>query len=347
MSDRTKGAAEAAGTEQVQVQDDQDFARGFDAFAEGAPDPQGSAAGAVDVDTMGGADDADAVTGEDGADTVDGADGVDATAGVDGADTLDGADDADATTGADEGDLEELRRRAASADANLGRLRQAQERIRELESRQARPAGGDAPAADAPGMLAEVPEDLRDDVAAFQKANPELADLMLEDGRDGRHLRGVLEEYGPEHVMTREVAERIHDKREAARGRDAARAEAVQGARQAHYDAIFAAHPDYAEMARGGEATKGQLAAFHEGMKTWAEGLPYKDGEHVLNVMAKGSTQEVIEVMTQYKKQLRGQDVPRRHEAARAGMVPRSKSGPPPRPRPSKDDFDAGFDAAE
>ncbi|MGE4469343.1 MAG: hypothetical protein AB7D47_04335 [Desulfovibrio sp.] len=255
--------------------------------------------------------------------------------------------DVDSEQDADAPDLEELQRKADGYDSEQGRLRQAQEEIqrlrRELEVVQKEPEAPQGPDAPPVRKLEELPEGLREDVQTFQQRHPDVARLVLEQGHDGEHLRRVLEEFGPEHVLTLEVAERIREHRTLEADRRARQEEEETARRKAHYDAIFSAHPDYAALVRSGD--KVRLDGFYSELDGWAASKPYGEGQRIVEALKQGTAPEVVEVLQQFKKERRTQaEQRRRKKDAEAGMVPSSRPSPPPRGRASKDDFEAGFD---
>jgi len=243
-------------------------------------------------------------------------------------------------------DPAEQRRKAQMFDSQQGRLKQLQERQQQLEEElaAARASGGVQLDGAAPKPLTEVPEDIREDVEAFGKANPELAPLMVEDSKEGAQLRRYLEEYGPDSLSVVDKAERIAEKRERQSAKQAELSEVAAARREAHFAPIYQAHADYAEAHRSEDPAK--LQVYLGRVHTWAEAKPGKEYEEIKRVLREGTPQEAVELLTRFK----AETDPRRHDPTRAvaeaGMVPRSKPSPPPSfNEPDKDSFDAGWEA--
>lgn len=250
-----------------------------------------------------------------------------------------------------EDDVETLRRKAQLHDANQGRLEQTQAQLRtamkELEA--ARATGGVQPGAEVK-PLAEVPEDIREDVDSFGKANPEYAALAVEDSKDGERLRRALAEYGPDHVLVAEMADRIADKR----GRlDSTTAKVEQAAAEvldAHFAVIDAAHPDYGALRKADLSVpenKAKLEAFKARMDTWAEAKPGKEYMEIQRIRESGTAQEVCAVLTRFKEETSSARQERTRQAAEAALAPPTKNSPVPVPPGSdKGSFEDGWNRA-
>lgn len=244
--------------------------------------------------------------------------------------------------------------------AEQGRLRQAQERQSELERqneelRRQLVEASKPGAPEAPKPLQDVPEDIREDVEAFQRDNPKLAALMVEDSPDGEHLRNALEEFGPKSFMVQEAALRIADRREAQESRRAEAAGIAAQVHQEHFEAIYKAHPDFGALTQAVRDAKDETAkveaqakrtAYMDGVRDWVKELPYKEAEPLLKVLDKGTSKEVIALLTQYKEHKATRDEDRdesRRKAAAAAQTPRSKHNPPPPSKPAKGTFAEGW----
>ena len=64
-----------------------------------------------------------------------------------------------------------------------------------------------------PGKVA-IPEDIREDVAAFSNAHPNLAEVVEQDTAEGRDLRNCIAEYGPDDPITASLAHSLSGKLE-------------------------------------------------------------------------------------------------------------------------------------
>jgi len=229
-------------------------------------------------------------------------------------------------------------------EATEGRLRKTQEELAALRRRASEPAMPPAPEA---MKVEDLPEESREDVAAFVKANPDYAAVMLERSRSGDRLRRALAEYGPEHVVVEEMAERAFDVRNRERTELEHAARAAEGTKAAHFSAIGKEHPDFAEAFANREAHPEAFAAYRGKLEAWAESKTGAEYKQIMGVMEHGTAPEVIGLLHTYKKELAARDDGRReakHRAAEAAMVPRGKPSPPPQLNKSSGTFDDGWD---
>ncbi|NCD22300.1 MAG: hypothetical protein EOL90_05090 [Spartobacteria bacterium] len=243
-------------------------------------------------------------------------------------------------------DVEELRKKAHGYDSMLGRLeaerrqrKDIEERLRQLEQSRQQPA----PQAPTP---VSAPDAIRPEVEELQQRDPQLAALVLEDSKDGARLRKALEEFGVDAVEERAEVIRLRRDLDSklsgieTQTNDVARQTAVQS----FYAAVAAKHADWV-----GVATDPARAHEHQqymlGVRSWAEGKPYAEGSRLFRIIEQGTPAEVIELLDRYKAEQPGTRVDPRASADDALAVP-SRSGPPPKARAPKDDFDAGWNEA-
>lgn len=247
-------------------------------------------------------------------------------------------------------DAETLRRKAQLFDVNQGRLRESQERVRRLQVEI--DAARKSPAASAAGEpLKEVPEEIREDVEVFSKTNPDYAALAVEDSRDGERLRKALAEYGPEHVFVAEMADRLAEKRGHVQGKAAEFEQAAQDLAEAHYGAIYAAHPDLEALRTADQSqpeNRAKLDAYYARVDSWAEDKPGKEYVEIQRIRKEGTAQEVCALLSRFKEETgpkaRQEKV---RQAAEAAMAPKGKPSPPPRVEaPEKGSFNDGWDKA-
>lgn len=248
-------------------------------------------------------------------------------------------------------DVEALRRKAQLFDAEQGRLRQTQQRLRQLEEELA--AQRSAVRVEAVGKpLAELPEEIREDVEAFAKANPEYAAFAVEDSKDGERLRMLLAEYGPGHVQVTVEADRIADKRERLAAKAAELTQAKDSVREAHFQTIYAAHPDFGALQQADlsvEENKAKKALFHARLDAWAEAKLGPEYVEIQRIRNEGTPQEVIGLLSRFKEETG----PKAHQdrvrgAAEAAMAPRSKTSPTPIPKEDRTgSFKEGWDGAK
>lgn len=263
-----------------------------------------------------------------------------------------------------QGRLEAERRKSAELEA----------RLKALESRNSaspEPRQEAAPATPASGVAygkpisaSSVDDDTRIMVNEFAKENPELAQLIIEDSKEGARMRRILAEYGGDHTAT--AAELIVEKRRMV----AAEADRVQAAQVDvvvnHYKRLAAEHPEYADALIGATdeaiAAKGRL---HDEMMAWVKTLPYDQGAYAANVMQEGTTDQVSFVIGEFKKAKAAVAAPaavsaptattpnpqpaskidqRTKRAAESALaVPVRGAAVLPKTTPDKDDFDAGW----
>ncbi|MBI5520213.1 MAG: hypothetical protein HY916_09150 [Desulfovibrio sp.] len=248
-----------------------------------------------------------------------------------------------------QGDEADVRRKAQQFDATEGRLRKAQEENARLKAELAQ---AKAPKLQQPKALAveELPEELRHDVEAFAKENPDLAAVMLEDSREGKRLRRALEENGPGSVIVEDMAERMAKDRAAQAEQAEHAAQASEATSAEHFEAIGRAHPDFAKAYAARGENPGAFEAYRQKLENWAEEKPGKEFKRISRILAEGTTTEVIEVLAEFKKEMADHAAKRREDtnrAAAAGTVPKGKPSPPPDVKqPDKGDYDAGWEKA-
>lgn len=251
-----------------------------------------------------------------------------------------------------EDDAEAMRRKAQLYDAEQGRLRQTQDRLRQAQEELKNLRASGAGQADAVGKpLAEVPEDIREDVEAFAKAKPKYAAFMAEDSGDGERLRKALAEYGPDHVIVEEMADRIADKRGRLNGTVAAVEQAAADLHEAHFAVIHTAHPDYGALQSADMSVpenKAKLDAYKARVDAWAEAKPGKDYVEIQRIRTEGTAQEVCALLSRFKEETGPKARQEKtRQAAEAALAPPSRPSPTPvvGGGPDKDDFEAGWKA--
>lgn len=235
----------------------------------------------------------------------------------------------------------EIRRKAQMFDAQEGRLRKLQQEIATL-----RASAGHEGGAVENKLLAELPEDIREDAEAFAKNFPDHADLVREDSRDGKRLRKLLAEYGPDHVLVETEADRLMDKRQQLTAKTQELAEMEQSIHVAHFQAIAEAHPDFGALASADltqPENKAKLDAYKARVRAWIETKPFKEGSELNRIADAGTPAQVIGMLNRFKEETgpkARQDKTR--QAAEAGMVPKGK--PTPRPPLDNDKPEGTYD---
>jgi len=258
-----------------------------------------------------------------------------------------------------QGRLEAERRKTADLEARLKALesRDTAKPEHRQEAAPASPASGVAYGK--PISASSVDEETRILVNEFAKENPELAQLIIEDSKEGARMRRILAEYGGDHTAT--AAELIVEKRRMV----AAESERAQAAKVdvvvSHYKRLAADHPEYADALVGATdeaiAAKGRLQGE---MMAWVKTLPYDQGSYAARVMQEGTTDQVSFVIGEFKKfkaaapatalapQEDTQPVSKvdqrtKRAAESALAVPVRGAAVLPKTTPDKDDFDAAW----
>jgi hypothetical protein len=239
-------------------------------------------------------------------------------------------------------ELNELRRKAQLFDTAEGRLRQTQAELAALKRKAAEP-----PAAPQCMAVEEVPEAIREDMTAFLKSNPEYAEVMLEKSRSGERLRRALEEYGPEHVLVEDMADRTLQRLRDQKDRAARAANDAEAVATEHFAAIGREHPDFAAAYAQRQENPEAFTVYRRKLEAWAEGKPGAEYKRLAAVMDHGTAPEVNRMLREFKDEQAAGGERRREKldrAAKAAMVPPGK--PSPRPSldaPDKDSFEAGW----
>jgi hypothetical protein len=258
-------------------------------------------------------------------------------------------------------DLEELKKRAHGYDSMLGRLEQERARARALEQQlaalqQQRPTHsmdeGSAPA----GEVADLPEEIREDVEAFQKNYPGYARMIADGGETGKSLRHLLTDYGPEvaaiQARSLELESKLTGSLESIQ-QQTARAQALS-----HQERILSDNTDLAEVATidaNGQLSplpdrELQFQEFFTGLNEWVATRPYAEATRWLEYQQNGTPAQVGELLRNYRTYRTSAHDPtsqaaspaRADKARAAGTVP-SRSPSVPTKDPDPDDFEGNF----
>lgn len=194
-----------------------------------------------------------------------------------------------------------------------GRHQQIQEENRLLKERLQQLERKDEPPKPEQMAEADVPEELRDDLAVISGLDPELAGLVLEQSADGERLRKSLAKFGPEtaaaladSLRTRRIVEERHHQEEVVR-KDRA---AVK-----QYEEILTARPELDELATMARDAQGQVQlaarkgkeaefnAYFKGLGEWLDELPHKTARVYSDIVWRtGNAKEVADVLEEYGK---------------------------------------------
>jgi hypothetical protein len=248
-------------------------------------------------------------------------------------------------------DLETLRKKAATADSMLGRLEAERRRNAELAKElEAFKAKEQARQQAAPiDVRLKLDQEMAALVEGLSKENPECAKLALEDSKDGARIRRILSEYGTDIAATQ--AEIILDHRGKAAQEQTVAATAKKAAEEQHYAKLAEDHPEFGEVLRNRDPEK--VAAMQKDIAAWINTLPYGEGSRYAEVLLKGNTAQVSEVLGKFKlfalaqletQRTKAEDTKREQAAAAAGFAVPSKPRAVPKQQPNEDDFDSAFD---
>lgn len=155
---------------------------------------------------------------------------------------------------------------------------------------------------------AEIPEEIKEDIAEFKKQFPEYGDLIELKGKEGDRLRSLLTEYGANFASVQ--AENLVVRIEAARAKQDLSRQMADQIAIGHEQQIYAAHPDFAEMDNTSKVK------FFEDLSRWIEDQPgreYREWDRIFN---SGSTKETIRLFEAFK-QSRSQTKPNESSAAK------------------------------
>ena len=168
----------------------------------------------------------------------------------------------------------------------------------------------------------------------------QLADLMYQ-----RKLRKALEEYGADYAEERAATIKLRRDLESKLASIEAKTAGVveQTATQAFYAQIGAKHPDWVELATD-QSRAAEFGTFMDGVRSWAETKPFKEGQRLFQIIEAGTPGEVNMLLDQYKNDQAKPSQPKpKGDAAAAMAVPTRSGTPPTKPLAPKDDFDAAF----
>ncbi len=196
-----------------------------------------------------------------------------------------------------EEDLDTLKKKAHGYESMLGRLQREQEERRKLEQRLAQIEAGrqhpadqgqarPQPPAQGGQGVTDIPPEIKEDVALFEKDFPEYSKLIHESGPDGERLRKRLKDVGPE--VTAAMAEgisarRIADERFARLEQDKIQERAAVERQQAadYQDRLLGEVPrEYAEL-RTSEEKAAELEKYHRDLREWVENKPYREARQL------------------------------------------------------------------
>lgn len=279
-----------------------------------------------------------------------------------------GQGDPDAPAGSDAPDgeagidLEELKKRAHGYDSMLGRLEQERNKVKSLEqqlaSMQQPPAQqSPAPAQDegsAPSAtLSDIPEDIREDVEAFQKSYPGYARMITDGGEVGKSLRHLLMDYGPEvaaiQARSVDLENRLMGSLQNVQ-QQTARVQALS-----HQERILSDNNDLAQVAEIGDngqfrpmpGKEQQFREFFTGLNEWVQSRPYAEATRWLDIQKQGTPAQVGELLNAYRTYRTSSRASASHgdrldKARAAGTVP-SRTPSIPAGEPDPDDFEGNF----
>lgn len=248
-----------------------------------------------------------------------------------------------------------LEDKAHGYDSMFGRLEkersekeQLKFEIERLRSQAAQPSMAPAPVeepkADVPEF--ELPEELQEDYSTIEKEDPQIAALFKEDSRDGKKLRKILSDYGPDVASIQAGAIQV-SRNAGETSKSVVQSFEQKQAEQAvedHLNHIYSALPDYKTLTTDpARATESQQ--YHQALREWIGEQPHKEAVRYEYAIDQGSPEQVVELLSAFNEaQNKGEKKPNVKDAANAAMTVPSKPAPMPKSKGAKDDFDAGWE---
>jgi len=210
---------------------------------------------------------------------------------------------------------------------------------------------------------AEIPEEIQDEAKNFERDNPELAPLLYYPGKEGKKLRKLLGDFGPDvagiygdSVMSQykltQAEQQLQGRLTQSEQKITQQQQEMQARlenerRQAHYHQIYSAVPEYGEIATD-PSRRADLEAFHTDLSAWVENKPHREATQLFQILRQGDAASVTQVLRHFhQEQSTGSPgaVPsaQRRSAAHAATAVPSRSSGPPRGRPDPNDTYSAF----
>lgn len=287
-------------------------------------------------------------------------------------------------------ELSELQRKARGYDSMLGRLQKEQRERQALEQRLAKLEGRSPDQSSAPGQQsspeqnqegtqaakADIPAELKDDLAEFQAKYADFASMIEENSDRGQTLRNLLSEYGPDMAAVKAesimVQERLNQQEQAKKEQE------VQG----YWQRIASDHQDVAQafQLHFTQVDSTPVQEFSQALNEWIESKPKREADRLIEIRDGQDADAAVQLISEFKRetgwgqsgwqgheeppaapadppQQNAVQDPNQQQASpsspggpqsdpdAAAAVP-SRPSPPPVSRPSKDDFDGAWEEA-
>ncbi|MBI9113135.1 hypothetical protein [Maridesulfovibrio ferrireducens] len=190
----------------------------------------------------------------------------------------------------------------------------------------------------------EIPEELQSDLDEIGKEDPQLVALFGEDSVDGKRLRQVLEDYGPD--MAAIQAASLHTARQIGEQGKEIKATVEKTETDAHVSQIYSEVPDYKDLTTNPNRAQ-ESVEYHQNLREWVSGQPYNVAAKHFHAIEQGTPQEVAALLKEFnsaKGSASSSVSEKTRQDADAALAVKSKNTPLPKSKGSKDDFDAGWD---
>ncbi|MBI9113177.1 hypothetical protein [Maridesulfovibrio ferrireducens] len=190
----------------------------------------------------------------------------------------------------------------------------------------------------------EIPEELQGDLAEIEKEDPQLVALFGEDSVDGKRLRQVLEDYGPD--MAAIQATSLLSARQIGEQGKKIKSTVEKTETEAHVSQIYNEVPDYKDLTTNPSRAQ-ESREYHQHLRDWVSEQPYNVAAKHFNAIEQGTPQEVAALLKEFnsaKGSAPSSVSQKTKQDADAALAVQSKNTPLPKSKGSKDDFDAGWD---
>ncbi|OEU70159.1 MAG: hypothetical protein BA863_00935 [Desulfovibrio sp. S3730MH75] len=190
----------------------------------------------------------------------------------------------------------------------------------------------------------EIPEELQGDLDEIGKEDPQLVALFEEDSVEGKRLRAVLDDYGPD-MAAIQAASLLAARQVGEQGQEI-KSTVEKNETEAHVSQIYSEVPDYKDMTTNPNRAQ-ESVEYHKHLREWVSEQPYNVAANHFNAIEQGSPQEVAALLKEFNSAKGSASDPvseKTRQDADAALAVQSKNTPLPKSKGSKDDFDAGFD---
>lgn len=223
-------------------------------------------------------------------------------------------------------------------DSMMGRFKAAQNENKELRDRLTALEEAEKKRQQEKAQDAEPDEEKPDLEGIAEEYRP----LFEEKSDDGRKMRKMLEDFGPEYAQN--FAETVKIKRELADAKTQYKRQSDEERMQKHRDALAAAAPEFADAIQGRDQ-QGWNDLLN-GVNAWIDTLPYSEGKRMAQVVQSGTTEQVADMLGRYSRYRKGPTKDAVRNLAKSNLAVPRTGGVPPSTQASADDFDAAWEEA-